>query len=344
MGTWNVTINGNDTAQDLKSEYQAAFFYNDVETALAKIDAYVRKEGFDEADAEEWCDYCYSLADYMWKHGILTDAVRDRVVGMIDSGFGLELWEEAGTKTLEKRQKVLAQFREKLQSPQPPKKKITIKLYLNPIFETGDLVAIQLQTADKYYLERFGFSEQFFRECHGKYVVLRKVTDHISYTSAVEPAVSDHWAIFQLYGKVFDTVPAMEELAGIPWADPAKEKRRHFWVSQDLPVNGIFCCESSMFYFRKRKYVLIGQNRTDLPQVSQDYNATPHIFLRFIFGSFKPFAIDTENASIAKPTPSSTLLKINNKFHSIFCNLQKFLKIKKPDTAKAIPGIISKKG
>lgn len=37
MGTWNASINGNDTAQDLKSEYQAAFFYNDVETALAKL-------------------------------------------------------------------------------------------------------------------------------------------------------------------------------------------------------------------------------------------------------------------------------------------------------------------
>ena len=52
MGAWSVTINGNDTAQDLKSEYQAAFFYNDVETALAQIDSYVRIN-FDEADEEE---------------------------------------------------------------------------------------------------------------------------------------------------------------------------------------------------------------------------------------------------------------------------------------------------
>ena len=31
MGTWNASINGNDTAQNLKSEYQAAFYYNDEE-------------------------------------------------------------------------------------------------------------------------------------------------------------------------------------------------------------------------------------------------------------------------------------------------------------------------
>lgn len=277
MGAWNASINGNDTAQDLKSEYQAAFFYNDAETALAKIDAYVRND-FDESDEEEWCDYYYSLADYMWKHGILTDEVRDRAVEMIDSGFGLGLWEEAGAKTLEKRKKALAEFREKLLSPQPPKKKISIKLYLNPIFETGDLVAIQLQTADKHYLERFGFSEQFFRDCHGKYVVLRKVADKISYTSVVEPAVKDHWAVFQLYGKIFDAIPAVDELDRVPWADPAKDLRNRPWVSKDLPANGIFLCESSMFYFKKRKYSVIGQDLTDIPQVSKNNNDTPSIY------------------------------------------------------------------
>lgn len=276
MGAWNASINGNDTAQDLISEYQAAFFYNAVETALAKIDAYVRND-FDESDEEEWCNYYYSLAEYMWKHGILTDAVRDCVISMIDSGFGLELWEEAGAKILEKRKKVLAEFRGKLLSPQPPKKKISVKLHLNPIFQTGDLVAIQLQTVDKQYLDRFGFSEEFFRKSNGKYVVLRKVSDHISYASRIEPCVKDHWAIFQLYGKVFDTIPTAEKLDGTPWADTAKDLRKIPWMSQ-LPVNGLFRCESSMFYFRKRKYSVIGQNMTDIPQVSEDYNETPDIF------------------------------------------------------------------
>ena len=27
MGAWSTSITGNDTAQDLKSEYQAAFYY-----------------------------------------------------------------------------------------------------------------------------------------------------------------------------------------------------------------------------------------------------------------------------------------------------------------------------
>lgn len=279
MGAWNASINGNDTAQDLKKEYQAAFFYNDVETALAKIDAYIRQDGYDESNEAEWCDYYYSLADFMWKHGILTDKVKIRAVEMIDSGFGLDLWEESGAKTLGKRQSVLAEFREKLLSPQPPKKKISIKLYLNPIFKTGDLVAIQLQTADKHYMERSNFTEQFFRECNGKYVVLRKVSDRISYTSRIEPRVSDHWAIFQLYGKVFDYCPSAEDLVNIPWADPYKERRNSPWFNQSVPINGLFLCESSMFYFRKRKYSVIGKNHKDIPCVSKNWNDTPSLFL-----------------------------------------------------------------
>ncbi len=66
MGAWSLSITGNDTAQDLISDYQAAFFYNDTDTALKKIDTYVRTL-FDENDRSEWCDYFYSLADYMWR-------------------------------------------------------------------------------------------------------------------------------------------------------------------------------------------------------------------------------------------------------------------------------------
>lgn len=269
MGTWNVSISGNDTAQDLKSEYQAVFFYNDVETALAKIDAYVRSM-FDESDEEEWCNYYYSLAEYMWKHGILTDPVRNCAISMIDSGFGLELWADAGTKTLEKRKKALAEFRDKLLSPQPPKKKIRIDLHMTPIFEVGDLIAIQIKTADKHYLNKSKFTEETFRDCDGKYVVIRKVCDDISYTSYVEPNVRDIWVRFQLYKRVFDTCPTAEQLSNIPWAKAEN-------------TNGSFICESSMFYFKKRNYTVIGKNEIDL-----DF-AFNNIINVYSFGINKPW-------------------------------------------------------
>ncbi len=276
MGAWNASITANDTAQDLRSEYQAAFYYNDVETAVKKLDDYVRTS-FGTPDDDAWCDYVYSLADYMWKHGILTESVRNRALEMIDTGFGLDIWAESGEKILQKRQKVLQNFREKLLSPQPQKKKITVKLYTNPIFEIGDLVAIQLQTKGKYYLASSRFSEEAFRNYDGSYVVFRKVADHVSYTSAVEPAVKDIWPVFQLYKAIFDHCPTPEELQSIPWADPSRELRSRFpYQSWDLPLDGTFISEGSMFYYRKRNYKIVGTDLTDLPA---PHNYAAHFFL-----------------------------------------------------------------
>jgi hypothetical protein len=251
MGAWNVSITGNDTAQDLKYEYQAAFYYYDVETALEKLDAYVRTHICRESDEEEWCNYYYSLADFMWRKGILTDAVRDRAVQMIDEDFGLGLWAE-DEKTLQKRKKALAEFREKLLSPQGEKKKIRVKLNLESVFEVGDVVAFRLKTADKSYIpEPYGkkahFDEAFFKACDGKYVVMRKAKDDISYRSMVVPEVADHWIIFQLYGKIFEEIPTMEELSTVGWAH-----------SED--GNGVFLCESSLYYFKRRDFQVIGHD------------------------------------------------------------------------------------
>lgn len=251
MGAWNVSITGNDTAQDLKYEYQAAFYYYDVETALEKLDAYVRTHICRESDEEEWCNYYYSLADFMWRKGILTDAVRDRAVHMIDGGFGLGLWAE-DEKTLKKREKALAEFREKLLSPQGEKKKIRVKLNLESVFEVGDVVAFRLKTADKSYIpEPYGkkahFDEAFFKSCDGKYVVMRKAKDDSSYRSKVVPEVADHWIVLQLYGKIFDEVPTMDELSSVGWAH-----------SED--GNGVFLCESSLYYFKRRDFQVIGHD------------------------------------------------------------------------------------
>ena len=268
MGAWSVSTAGNDTALDLRSEYQAAFFYFDAETALSKIDQYVRSQGFDESDEEEWCNYYYSLADFMWKKGILTDAVRDQAIEMIDSGFGLDAWAESGTKVLEKRKAALLKWKEKLLSPQGAKKKIRINLYLSSVFEVGDIVAFQLQTRDKTFLSSVSqFDETFFREVDGKYIVIRKIEDHISYHSSIVPEVANHWIVFQLYSNIFDHLPDVSELQKIPWVR-----------SEERNPNGVFVCESSLFYFKKRNYQVIGTDNTGINDVEKQYRGREHIF------------------------------------------------------------------
>ncbi|MBO5417309.1 MAG: hypothetical protein J6A50_01735 [Clostridia bacterium] len=255
MGTWNTSVTGNDTAEDLYSEYTAAFYKFDVEEALSRIDKYIRTEMFDESDEEEWCNYIYSLADFMWKKGILTDSVRNKAIGMIDSGFGLELWEEAGQKTLVARKKKLAEFKEKLLSPQPPKKKIKPDAHTERIFDDGDIVAVQLQTAGKPYTEQESkpISEKDFHALDGKYVLMQLVNCYASWTSSIVPEVNDYWACFRLFDGIYDAVPDDVDLLSLKDA----------LIHQGHKITSIFNCESSMFYFKRRDYKVIC-NRKDL--------------------------------------------------------------------------------
>jgi len=150
MGAWSASIWGNDTAEDLKMEYQAAFCCNDPDTALKKIDAYVRTM-FDESDPEEWCCYRYSLADFLWKHGILTDDIKSKAVELLSAHTGIDEWEEDGTPSdVRKRIKVMDELLARLNSPMPPakiKKGRTVKAK----HKVGDIVIVRTCGEDYKY-------------------------------------------------------------------------------------------------------------------------------------------------------------------------------------------------
>ncbi len=250
MGTWNASIAGNDTASDLRMEYAAAFFYYGVDEGVKKIDQYVREQGFDESNPEEWCDYFYSLAHFMWKKGVLTDEIRDKAIAMIDSEFGLELWAEAGAKMLNARRKKLAEFREMLQSPQPPRKKIKPNTYTEKIFEPGDVIAVQLQTVGKPYTEneQRPMSEAAFHALDGKYILMQLIECRSSWSSSIVPEVKDYWAHFRLFDGIYEEVPTEVDFAAL----------RDAKIYVGSHISSTFVCESSLFYFKRRKYKWIG--------------------------------------------------------------------------------------
>lgn len=276
MGAWSTSINGNDTAEDLKQEYTVAFWKFEVPEALRLLDEYVRQD-FDESDPEEWVNYYYSLADFMWKKGILTDEVRDKAVAMIDSGFGLELWEEAGEKTLQSRKKVLAEFREKLLSPQPPRKKIKPNIHAERIFNDGDIIAIELQTAGKPYTKNTvrAMTEDAFHACDGKIVLMQLVECKPSWHSALVPEVGDHWATFRLFDGVYDEPP---EAVNVRTLKPAE----FICNSKYSPY---FYCESSMYYFKRRHAQILVNDVSSLKDLDPDFNSTACVF----FGINRPW-------------------------------------------------------
>ena len=282
MGTWSASINGNDTAQDLITEYRIAFATHDVETALQLIESYVKKER-DFDDELELCNYVYSLADFMWKKGILTDLIKDRAIRLIDNNCGLDEWKEAGEKELNKRLKVLEEFKNKLLSPQPPKKKITINLYTKEIFEIGDIIALQLNMKDVPYeksdIDWHKLNEEEYYSYDKKYVVLIKVNNIVDFTSSVDPSVKDIWPEFRIYKKVFDHVPNMNELENEPLVFYYDQFRLNVYK---LHISmGTFSTEGNIREFKKRNYQIIGKtSREDLLQRT-DYSEQINLNMKY---------------------------------------------------------------
>lgn len=207
MGAWSVSINGNDTAEDLRPEYQAVFSCFSPEEAVTRLDAYVQKEGYTEDDM---IDYVYSLSWYMWKHGRLTENVRQRAYALMDSGAGLELYEEAGVRR--QREKILEKFRGMLDAPQPKARPIRLKLYQKPVFQVGDVVAVQLHTQGKPFYSGYGeLPESVFQTADGHWMLLRKVRDQLSWRSAVVPEVRDIWPNFEVFDFCGPEMPTMKD-------------------------------------------------------------------------------------------------------------------------------------
>ena len=271
MGAWSASITGNDTAQDLLEEYKAAFSFFDVDTAVKKIDEYVRTM-FDETDDEEFSAYYYSLADFMWKKGILTDEIRDRAVRMVDEDFGMELWIEEGGSAEKERRKVLQQFKEKITSPQCAPKKIKLDIHTEDIFNDGEYVVFQLKTLGKPYTSHSamnkGLSDEEFHSLNDKYVVLQKIKSQASRVSSIVPEVFDRWAIFRIFKGIYDS-PSDINISELEEA-PLGNGTAYFFT------------ESSMFHFKKRGYQVIGKG--EAPEVPKT-NSVQGIF----FGINKPY-------------------------------------------------------
>ena len=250
MENIELSITNNDLASDLKSEYKIAFSEFDIDTALRKLDGDIHKRGIDKFD-NELCNYIYSLADFMWRNGILTEEIKNKAISMIDSNFGMELFYEAGDDVLSKRVEILQKFKNKLLTDQPPKKKIKNDLYTKPIFENGDMLALKLKTIDKSYKGTKNISEKRFKELDGKYVVIRKVGECISFVSSIDPSIKDIWPNFELFKTVYDEIPSLDEIL---------RNRKSVLVAM----------EGSIKAFEKANYVYIGNSRKGMKKCNED--------------------------------------------------------------------------
>ncbi len=241
MGVWSASIDGNDTAADLKIEYSILFGKYDVETAVQKLDAYVKANNGED----EYKVYVYSVARYMWKHGILTEEMKKRALNLIEND-DLHEYVEVGQPLLRQREKVLAQLKNMLSSPQPSKKDIKLEINPNRFLEVGDIVSLKLHES-------------------GQYILLQKVYDSVGAGSSIEKDMKNIYPYFLLLDYFSDREPTLDDAMN---SKPAKytsieysyelQGKKPVAQRNEIVKNYVFFCEGRSFHFARRKYRVLG--------------------------------------------------------------------------------------
>lgn len=141
MGTWGVNLYDDDVALDVKGEYIDFLKVGVDSNEATKMLIEIYKDIIE--DEEEATAFWLALADTQWKYGRLLPEVKDKAIELIDSGTDLELWKE-NEKQYKKRQNVLTELKNRLNTEQPKEKKITRLVLQKANWEIGDIILYQI--------------------------------------------------------------------------------------------------------------------------------------------------------------------------------------------------------
>jgi len=143
MGSWGVNLYENDDAMDVKDRFD--------DLRKGKTVAEITKELVDEYDCVMDDIDCapafwFALADTQWNLGRLLPEVKAQALMWLDKGGDLSVWQEDNPTLVVGREKVLEELRQKLNSPQPPEKKISKYRLYKCEWKMGDVFAYQLES------------------------------------------------------------------------------------------------------------------------------------------------------------------------------------------------------
>ena len=206
MGFWGSSLYANDTTSDVRDSYM-----NYLMNQLSDQEAYekILNEYADcFKDEDEGPLAWYALAETQWKVGRLLPEVKEKALYWIEHNGGLELWLDTPSKG-KGWLKTLDKLREKLNSPMPKRKNVRRPEPVNNnLWEINDIYAYQ-------------FHEKWSEECglSGKYIAIQKIGEGIPWFE------HDMYMRIQVFDKVFDEIPTLEELKGVrllPIDDPKR--------------------------------------------------------------------------------------------------------------------------
>ena len=144
MGTWGTGLYSCDIAEDVKLACNDVFAFYDVKKGNEIILNTFKDVVNQECDDNEAASFWYALADWQWKHGILTEEIRTKALMLLENYTGIKEWETFGnTRDVKQRRVVLDKLSRQLLLRQPDVKlpKATLA---KPKHKCGDIIIFKI--------------------------------------------------------------------------------------------------------------------------------------------------------------------------------------------------------
>lgn len=177
MGTWGSGLYQNDASMDIKDTYLSKL-------KGGKSDEVALVETLDDfqnelSDEEEKYNVIFALADVMWKHGRLTEEMKEKALNCIDFDLQTDKWKE--NKVFKARSKVLDKLRKQLLSKMPERKKISVHKPVKLGWRANEVYAFQIKSKIEGYEKYIGYYAVFFvKKIYKKDWIVKDVWDEIA--------------------------------------------------------------------------------------------------------------------------------------------------------------------
>ena len=178
MGAWGYKLFENDTAEDVREDFQSLILSLDCENATQKI---IDENKDTILDLDEAPDFWFALAYLQCKKKMLLETVKAEALKCIENGYGMRMWETS--PHAKKRQHEIDLLKKMLLEYTCDTKAVSRKRKLPQPFvcgwHLGDTFAYRLTS--EYAAEQGVFN---------RYLIFNKVDEEIAYPNHIDPVVT----------------------------------------------------------------------------------------------------------------------------------------------------------
>mgnify|MGYP005859826577 CR=1 FL=1 len=149
MGTWGTGILSSDFSSDLYDDFFS--LYNEGKNVKEITEILIKENNKTLFELPyDACEFWLVLALAQWECKALEESVLSKVKNIVESKENISHWREANASTsdVNKREKVLSKFLEKLQTERKTAKKIKKEKYFNSIFNRGDCLTYKMKNGN----------------------------------------------------------------------------------------------------------------------------------------------------------------------------------------------------